>query len=161
MKLVVGLVFMAMFASSAAAAQEAIISATDPEALRRQFASWGYEPSALEVSDGLPLFSATISGIGTAVVLGGCTNGRNCSHMALIATYSDVPNPPYEWLNQHNFDYNLVTVMRRADGLLSLRSGIFLGNGVRVSAMELALQDWIAVNAEIIASARDAGLVSK
>ena len=81
--------------------------------------------------------------------------------MAFVATYTDVRNPPYEWLNQHNFDYNLVTVMRRADGLLSLRSGIFLGNGVRVSAMQLALEDWVAVNAEIIASARDSGLVSK
>ena len=161
MKLVLGLAFISVFASSPIAAQEAIVSAADREALRQQFARWGHQPSALEVSEGMPLFSATISGIGTAVVLGGCTDGRNCSHMAFVATYTDVRNPPYEWLNQHNFDYNLVTVMRRADGLLSLRSGIFLGNGVRVSAMQLALEDWVAVNAEIIASARDSGLVSK
>jgi hypothetical protein len=70
-----------------------------------------------------------------------------------------VPNPPHEWLNQQNFDYNLVAVMRREDGLLTLRTGIMLGSaGVPVSVMRAALDDWIAANDEIARNAVQAGL---
>lgn len=144
-----------------ALAQETIVSAADPEALRSQFGSWGYQPSAMNGEAGMPIFTANISGVRTVVVLGGCTAARNCNHVVFVATYSDVPNPPYEWLNRQNFDYNLVTAMRNADGLLSLRSGIFIGTGIRLSTLRFAIEDWIAVNGEITRNARDAGIVRK
>ena len=142
-----------------AAAQEPMVSAVAPERVRALFESWGYRPTALEGVDDQPLFTATISGVENVVVFGGCRAGRNCSHIVLIVTYNDVPNPPYEWLNRQNFDYNLATAMRREDGLLTLRTGIMLGSaGVPVSVVRAALDDWIAANSEIARRAVEAGL---
>ena len=146
--------------SPPAAQAQQLVSASNPAALRAQFEAWGYRPGALQGADDQPLFEAMIGTVPTVVVLGGCQRGRSCNHVVLIATYSDVSNPPYEWLNRHNFDYNLVTAMRREDGLLTLRSGIMLGpQGVPASALRAAFDDWIAVNAEIARSATQAGLI--
>ena len=148
-----------MAGAQGAAAQEPMISAVDPQAVRALFESWGYRPTALEGIDDQPLFQATVSGLQNVVVFGGCRAGRDCTHIVLIATYNDVPDPPHEWLNQQNFDYNLVAVMRREDGLLTLRTGIMLGSaGVPVSVMRAALDDWIAANDEIARNAVQAGL---
>ena len=146
-------------AGTQAPAQEPMVSATNPDAVRTLFESWGYRPTALEGADDQPLFQATISGLENVVVFGGCRAGRDCSHIVLIVTYNDVPNPPYEWLNQQNFDYNLVTAMRREDGLLTLRAGIMFGSaGVPVSVVRAALDDWVAANNEIARRAIEAGL---
>ena len=146
-------------AAPQATAQEAMASASSPEAVRALFESWGYRPTALDGADDQPLFQATISGVENVIVFGGCRAGRDCSHVVLIVTYNDVPNPPYEWLNQQNLDYNLITTMRRDDGLLTLRTGIMLGSaGVPVSVIRAALDDWIAANNEIARSAVEAGL---
>ena len=146
-------------AGTQAPAQEPMVSAVDPEALRGLFESWGYRPTALQGVDDQPLFQATISGLENVVVFGGCRSGRDCSHIVLIVTYNDVANPPYEWLNQQNFDYNLVTAMRREDGLLTLRAGIMFGSaGVPVSVVRAALDDWVAANNEIARRAIEAGL---
>ena len=145
----------------AVSAQEAIVSAADPESLRAQFSGWGYQPTAMTVDGGIPIFTANISGVRTVIVFGGCTAARNCNHIVLLATYSDVVNPPYDWLNRQNFDFNLVTVMRNENGLLNLRSGVILGNGVRTSTLRFAIQDWIAVNGEVTRRAREAGIVRK
>lgn len=146
--------------SPQAAQAQQLVSAANPAALRAQFEAWGYRPGDLQGADDQPLFEATIGTVRTVVVLGGCERGRNCNHVVLIATYSDVPDPPYEWLNRHNFDYNLVTAMRRQDGLLALRSGIMIGpQGVPASALRAAFDDWIAVNGEIARSAAETGLI--
>ena len=144
----------------ATAQAQQLVSARDPAAIRALFESWGYRPAAIQGADDQPVFQATIGGIVSAVVLGGCTRGRNCNHVVLVSTYSDVPNPPFEWLNRQNFHYNLVTAMRREDGLLSLRMGIMLGpQGVPASTIRAAIDDWIAVNGEIAESAGEVGLV--
>ena len=152
-------VAMGVAGAQPAPAQEPRVSAADPEKVRELFQSWGYQPTALQAVDDQPLFQATIAGLQNVVVFGGCQSGRDCTHIVLIVTYNDVPNPPYEWLNRQNFDYNLVTAMRREDGLLTLRAGVMMGRaGVPVSVMRAALDDWIAANDEIARRAVEAGL---
>ena len=143
-----------------AALAQQMVTARNPETVRALFEAWGYRPGAIQGADDHPLFQATIGEIQNVVVLGGCERGRNCSHVVLIAAYNDVPNPPYEWLNRQNFHFNLVTAARREDGLLALRTGIMLGDqGIPASTFRAAIEDWIAVNAEVARSAVEAGLV--
>ncbi|HWT12192.1 MAG TPA: YbjN domain-containing protein [Allosphingosinicella sp.] len=142
-----------------AAAQERLVSAVEPESVRALFETWGYRPTAMEGVGDQPLFQATIDDLQNVIVFGGCSAGRDCTHIVLLVTYNDVPAAPYEWLNRQNFDYNLVTAMRREDGLLTLRTGIMMGRaGVPVSVVRAALDDWIAANNEIASRAVEAGL---
>ncbi len=144
---------------AAPAHAQSLVRAQNPETIRALFATWGYRPTPLRTVDEQPLFEATVAGLQNAVVIGGCTGGRNCTHIVLLASYDDVPNPPYEWLNRQNFHYNLVTAMRREDGMLTLRTGIMIGSeGVPASAIRAAIDDWISVNNEIARGAVDAGL---
>jgi hypothetical protein len=85
-----------MAGAQGAAAQEPMVSAVDPQAVRALFESWGYRPTALEGLADQPLFQATVSGLENVVVFGGCRAGRDCTHIVLIATYNDVLNPPHE-----------------------------------------------------------------
>lgn len=157
--IVAAVAFAAGIGLAAPAHAQSLVQAQNPETIRALFETWGYRPTALRVVDNQPLFEATISGLQNAVVLGGCTNGRDCNHIVLLVTYDDVANPPFEWLNRQNFHYNLVTAMRREDGLLTLRTGIMLGReGIPVSAVRAAIEDWIAVNNDIARAAVDAGL---
>ena len=144
---------------AAPAHAQSLVRAQNPETIRALFETWGYRPTPLRTVDDQPLFEATIDGLQNAVVVGGCTAGRDCTHIVLLVTYDDVPNAPYEWLNRQNFHYNLVTAMRREDGLLTLRTGIMLGTeGIPASAIRAALADWISVNNEVARGAVEAGL---
>ncbi len=150
---------IALGGAQAAPAQDAMVSALEPERLRALFESWGYQPTALEGMDDQPLFRATIDGLENFIVFGGCRAGRDCSHIVLFVTYNDVPDPPWEWVNRQNFEFNLVTVMRREDGLLTLRAGIMFGSaGIPASTVRAVIDDWIGINNEVARRAVEAGL---
>ena len=149
-------------AGSAASAQAPeMITAQNPETVRALFATWGYDPTEMRDTDDQPSFLATVDRFNFAVAFNGCTAGRDCRFLVLIANYDDVTNPPAEWLNHQNYQYDVVTASRREDdGRLVLRTGITLGReGIPVSTLRLAIDGWIEDTGEIERNAGEAGLV--
>jgi hypothetical protein len=150
---------LVLLASLAAPAQAANVTGRDPQAVRGLFDRWGFAPGAIQENEGVPWFETNIDGIGAAVGLGGCTGGRNCTYLTVSAIYSDVPNPPFEWLNDQNMLYDQVTALRSEAGLLSVRTAIMLGaEGVPEATLRVAIGDWAHANGEIAERAIRAGL---
>ena len=154
------LIALALAASAfAAPAAAQNVSGSDPAAVRVLFERWGFAPTPMVVEDNVPLFDVTIDGIGAVVAFGGCTAARNCTYLVVNATYSDVPDPPFEWLNAQNREFDLITASRNAAGLLSLRTSVMLGGeGVPESTLRVAIHDWAMANGEIAQRAIAAGL---
>ena len=152
----------AALAAAPAPAEPAQITARDPEAVRALLTRLGYRPGPLETtSGGVPNFQATIDEIATAVAFGGCANGRDCTYIVLVTSYEDVANPPFEWLNARNNDYDLATVSRNDAGKLSVRTGIMLGaQGISAALLQAQLADWAATNHSIAQEALDAHLAT-
>ena len=146
-------------AGFAAPASAQNVSGRDPATVRALFDRWGFAPTALVVSDNVPMFDVTIDGIGAVVAFGGCTAARSCTYLVVNATYSDVPDPPFEWLNEQNREFDLITAGRNVAGLLSLRTSVMLGGeGVPESTLRVAIGDWARANGEIAQRAIAAGL---
>ena len=143
-----------------ARAQE-MVTAQNPETVRALFATWGYGPSEMRDTDDQPSFLATVDNFTFAVAFNGCTAGRGCLYLVLIANYDDINNPPAEWLNHQNYQYDELTASRREDdGRLVLRTGITLGpEGIPVSTLRLAMDGWIQDTGAVERSAAEAGLV--
>jgi hypothetical protein len=143
-------------ATPAAAAN---ITARDPQNVRRLFDRWGFAPGEIRENDGVPWFETNIDGIGALVGLGGCTQGRNCTYLTLSAVYSDVPEPPFEWLNDQNALYDNVAALRNEAGLLTIRAAVMLGaEGVPEATLRIAIGDWARANGEIAERAIRSGI---
>ena len=154
------LVMLAIAAAGLAApALAQNVTGRDPQAVRALFDRWGFAPTALETNGEVPMFDVTIDGIGAVAAFGGCTAGRNCTYLVVNAVYSDVPNPPLEWVNAQNREFDLITASRNDGGLLSLRTSVMLGgDGVPESTLRVAIGDWAMANGEIAQRAIQAGL---
>lgn len=149
----------AMLAAPAAAQN---VTGRDPQAVRALFNRWGFAPGPLNRSGAVPVFDTTVDGIGAVVAFGGCTEGRNCTYLIINAVYSDVVNPPVEWINEQNKEFDLITASRNDAGLLSLRASIMLGgDGVPESTLRVAIGDWAMANGEIAERAIQAGLATR
>ena len=155
--LLLALALAAAALAAPAAAQN--VTGRDPQEVRALFDRWGFAPTALEINGEVPMFDVTIDGIGAVAALGGCTAGRNCTYLVVNAIYSDVPNPPLEWLNAQNKEFDLITASSNDGGLLSLRMAVMLGgDGVPESTLRVAIGDWTMANSEIAQRAIQAGL---
>ena len=151
----------AAFAACAisAPAEAANVTGRDPGAVRGLFDRWGFAPGAIQENDGVPWFETNIDGIGAFVALGGCTQGRNCTYLTLSAVYSDVPEPPFEWLNDQNALYDQVAALRNEAGLLTVRAAVMLGaEGVPEATLRVAINDWARANGEIAERAIRSGI---
>jgi hypothetical protein len=143
----------------AAPADAANVTGRDPRVLRTLFDRWGFAPGEIRENDGVPWFETNIDGIGAVVGLGGCTEGRNCTYLTLSAVYSDVPEPPFEWLNDQNALYDQVAALRNDAGLLTVRAAVMLGaEGVPEATLRVAIGDWARANGEIAERAIRSGI---
>ena len=140
-------------------AQAANVTGRDPQAVRTLFDRWGFTPGAIRENDGVPWFETNIDGIGAVIGLGGCTQGRNCTYLTVSAVYSDVPEPPFEWLNDQNALYDQVAALRNEAGLLTVRAAVMLGaEGVPEATLRVAIGDWARANGEIAERAIRSGI---
>ena len=153
---------LALAAGLAAPAAAQNVTGRDPEAVRALLDRWSYAPGPLTQDGGVPMFDVTVEGIGAVVGFGGCTEGRNCTYLIINAVYSDVVNPPFEWLEQQNGDFDLITASRNVNGLLVLRASVMLGaEGVPESTLRAAIEDWSSANGTIAQRAIDARLATQ
>jgi hypothetical protein len=150
--------------TGAAQTENQLLTARNPAALIRKISGWGYRTGELrESTNGLPLAAVRIGNTNSVVIFGDCSGGANCSYMVLTTLFSDVRNPPDEWVSWINNYYDLVAVgAGGGNGELLVRMPLFLGReGVAESTMEGALRQYEVTVREIARSALEAGLTSE
>ena len=143
-----------------AGASAQMVTAQDPQTIRALLDRWGFRPDAITMAATTPVVGVTIDGLNTTIGFGGCTDGRACTYLVLVNTYTDVPNPPMDWINAVNVEYDNITVMRGEDGLLGVRASVVLGaRGIHQDTLREILTGWAAANAEIADRAIASNLV--
>jgi hypothetical protein len=149
---------LAVLAAQAAPAQG--VNGRDPAAFAKTLTDMGYSPTKLETSDDIPMFNAEISGTDTAFVFGGCVGGKDCSYIALVSSFTDVSNPPTEWINRMNRDYDLGKLWINGDKNLSFSLVIPMGvEPIPRGTLRFALEQWTAFVNTVADSARQEKLV--
>jgi hypothetical protein len=156
-RIIAAAVAICLFAAATPAPTQ-LVDGRDPERLRALFERWGYRPSLTAIR-GEPVIWITVEGVRTAAGLGGCTNGRNCSYLLLLAFHDAIVDAPWEWLNTQNNFFDVVTLSRAANGILRVRTGFVIGRqGVPESTLRAVLADWASTNREILRRAAEARL---
>jgi hypothetical protein len=95
--------------SPASAETASALSLADPAVFSAQLREMGYDLEPFETGQ----VPTTIIRQGSDVysmALGGCTASRNCKYLVLISSFSDISNPPADWVAKHNADYDMIKV---------------------------------------------------
>lgn len=142
-----------MLWATPAAAQS--VSIKDPAAFWATLKAMGYAPSPLAEPGAGPEMKVDIDGMATIVGLAGCTDGRNCRYMTLLGAFSDVNNPPQDWIQSINDRFDLMRV-GNDDGSLYLFGAHFV-EGLPQAQLRLIFDYWSAGAAEIGQDAIDKG----
>lgn len=98
-----------ILAASSAQAAEPSMGASDPATLYASLQAMGCSPEPLSVA-GAPSTIIVSQGQRFWVVLGGCDEKKACKTLMVGATYTDVVNPPLDWINRQNESYDLIKV---------------------------------------------------
>ncbi len=101
---------VACFASTAQAQADPPMRAESGEGLYASLRDMGFQPEPLDTS-GSPTTVITSGGDRYWVVLGGCNEQkRACKTVMVGSKFTDVVNPPLEWVNSMNASYDLLKV---------------------------------------------------
>jgi Putative bacterial sensory transduction regulator len=125
-----------------AAPAEKTVSIKNPAAFAVTLREMGYKPGDLEKDTKMPALTVTLGDQPTRITFGGCTNRVNCTYLYLSSSYDDVPNPPAEWLNKMNDNFDIIKVSTDADKDLYF-SATHVIEGVPRSTLKLILDMWI------------------
>jgi hypothetical protein len=125
-----------------AAPAEKTVSIKDPAGFAATLREMGYKPGELAEGTKLPAFTVTLGDQPTRVTFGGCINRVNCTYLYLSSSYSDVPNPPAEWLNKMNDNFDIIKISTDADKDLYF-SATHVIEGVPRSTLRMILDMWI------------------
>jgi hypothetical protein len=115
--------FHIMLAAAAAAATPSAMTIKDPDLFVRQLTEMGYSPDAVAKKGESVEMVAHLANGGLTIVLGGCTANRDCSYVALVGSFSDVKNPPADWVAKMNVTYDLIKVWKGDNGNLFYSAG--------------------------------------
>lgn len=105
----------AMSATAAAAQPVPMMNAEDPVKLHAAMTEMGYAPEPLSLGTA-PSTVITLRGISYFVILGGCTDAKACKTVMIGSRYTDVVNPPLDWVNKQNEQYDLLKVWVNPNG---------------------------------------------
>lgn len=102
-------------------AQESTISLKSPAAFEQQLREMGYAPEKfhLDPIGGVASGALHLDHETLAIVLGGCTLGKDCTYVVLAGHFSDVTGQKPEWVAKMNADYDLIKVWTNDDGYLA------------------------------------------
>jgi hypothetical protein len=158
---------LALAAALPAAAQNAPTDTTaatvrtaDPAAVAAALAAMGYRPGAVEPNGGAPLFKVDIADFDTAIVFGGCANGSDCRYLVLVSRFTDVLNPPADWVNAHNRDLDLGKLWVGDDGTLAFALAMPTGGEpISVPTLRFVIEQWTGVIGTLSRAAIDAKLI--
>ena len=140
----------------------ALISAQSIPNFVKQMEAMGFKISDLEQDGSPPSFGTEIDGHPTNVLFGGCTEGKACKYVLLLTSFSDIVNPPPEFLNHINRDYDMIGVFKNDRDKLAVQHGIVLGtDGIPITTFRKALEYWSSDLDGISDDAIKAGIVTK
>lgn len=150
----------AAFLAAAAPAHAQSVSIKDAAGFRNTLSAMGYAPTALAKADADPEFDVDVDGFATTLRLQGCTAGRDCKYMTLVASYSDVIDPPATWVQQMNDEFDLLRV-----GINDKRQlymfGAYVVEGLPQSELRRIFDYWAADTQAIGQEAIDGGYTTK
>jgi Putative bacterial sensory transduction regulator len=126
-----------------AAPAEKTVSIKDPAGFAATLREMGYKPEELQKGTKMPAFTVTLGDQPTRFTFGGCTNRLDCKYLYLSSSYNDVPNPPAEWLNKMNDNFDMIKVSTDADKDLYF-SATHVIEGVPRSTLKMILDMWIS-----------------
>lgn len=148
----------AMIATSISAAPaERPVSIADPAAFASVMREMGYQPSELAKDTKSPAFNVTLGDQPTRFTFGGCTNRINCKYIYMSSAYIDVPNPPKDWLDRMNDQFDIIKVDTDADNDLFF-SATHVIEGIPRSTLRTILDMWISDAAALAQEAVSAKL---
>lgn len=144
----------------AQAATAQVIDARNPANVSKAMAELGHKINPADNKGGYPMFTAEINGWNTAVVFGGCTGNTNCKYMLLVSSFSDLTNPPADWINKVNADLDLGKVWVNEEKTLSFSQPVAIGEGqLQRDTLRYVLDQWGGIVRYLSKAATDAKLV--
>jgi len=154
---IMGVAFALAATTPAAAASESVSidgNATFEKTLREM----GYAPKSEVTESGATFFIADIGDVPTNLILGGCTDGRACRYLYMSSSYTDVPNPPENWVTNMNDTFDILKIGRNDAGNLYY-SAAHVVEGIPRSVLKQIFNMWVADADALADEARKAGLV--
>jgi hypothetical protein len=125
------------------AAQTAPISLKSPEAFFTVLEEMGYAPRDFKYNPTLPTMLITVDGQPTSVTLGGCVDKKNCTYMYLSAEFTDIIDPPSDWLESMNVTFDVLKVSRNDKKELYISEAHFI-EGLPRDTLRVIFDNWDA-----------------
>jgi hypothetical protein len=108
----------AMLAATPALAQQKPLDAGDAEAFLGQLREMGYVPGTLTMERGHPITVLKDGDNSYALSFSGCTGMKKCRYVTMVGAFTDVVNPPADWVAKENRDFDLIKVWVSNKGTL-------------------------------------------
>lgn len=146
--------------ASAAPVQAQTVSIKNPANFWSTLKTMGYAPTPIANADKTPEFDVSINGFSSTLRLAGCTEGKDCKYMTLVASYSDVINAPAAWIQKMNDEFDLLRVGTNDKGQLYM-FGAYVVEGLPQSELKRIFDYWAADTSGIGQEAIDGGYTTK
>lgn len=143
-----------------APAQAQTVTIKNPAAFVATLKAMGYAPGPLNKVDTTPEVDISVDGFGTTLRLVGCTAGADCKYMTLVASYSDVINPPAAWVQKMNDEFDLLRVGINDKNQLYM-FGAYVVEGLPRSELKHIFDYWGADTSSIGTEAVEGGYATK
>ena len=148
-----------LFAAPMASAETpAAINIADPAIFTAQLREMGYAPDAF-TGDVAPTSVIHSGSSSYGLVLGGCTNGKDCSYVVVFGSFTDIVNPPADWMIKQNVDYDVIKVWLNDSRQLTYSTPI-IANGLPRSSFRAAVDLFIDSGQSLAREALVAGLAT-
>ena len=150
----------AAFLASAAPAHAQTVSIKNPANFWSTLKTMGYAPTPIANVDKTPEFDVSIDGFNSTLRLVGCTAGKDCKYMTLVASYSDVINAPAAWIQKMNDEFDLLRVGTNDKGQLYM-FGAYVVEGLPQSELKRIFDYYVSDSSAIGQEAIDGGYTTK
>lgn len=150
----------AAFLVSAAPAHAQSVSIRNPANFWSTLKAMGYAPTPMVNADTTPEFDVSINDFSSTLRLVGCTAGKDCKYMTLVASYSDVTNAPSSWIQKMNDEFDLLRVGTNDKGFLYM-FGAYVVEGLPQSELKRIFDYWSADTSSIGQEAVEGGYTTK
>ena len=138
-------IFWALIVSASTAAigqpTEQPVSIKNPKAFSQLLKDLGYAPGDIKPSRGFPQFAVDIANQPTTITFGGCSLMEDCSYIVMSSSYSDVRNPPSQWITKMNDSFDVIKIGLNDDRNLYF-SATHMIEGVPRSTLRQILESW-------------------
>jgi hypothetical protein len=146
--------------ASAPAVHAQSVSIQNPANFWSTLKTMGYSPTPITKADTAPEFDITIEGFASTLRMQGCTAGKDCKYITLVASYSDVVDAPQTWIQQMNDEFDLLRVGTNDTGHLYM-FGAYVIEGLPQRELKRIFDYWAADTAGIGQEAIDNGYTTK